>query len=238
MKPRVGFFGMTSCKGCYFQLLLAGEKLKDLFGGIEVASFWMLTKEDTKGKYDVAFIDGAVSNEENLELVKRLRRNSRFVIAYGTCACLGGIPALRNVDAGKHNAYHMMVYGKKVKMKSFAEATAVEKHIKVDYRMFGCPINEKEALSVVRDLLLGKRPREADYPVCVDCKKAGTRCLFKDGIPCMAPHPAGRAACDGCRGPLPDANWSSEAKLLQEHGIGRKEIEEMFSKYNGGKVEK
>ena len=27
VKPKVAFFGMTSCKGCYFQMLLANEKL-------------------------------------------------------------------------------------------------------------------------------------------------------------------------------------------------------------------
>ena len=44
------------------------------------------------------------------------------------------------------------------------------------------------------------------------------------------------AACDGCRGPLGDANWAEEAKLLKEHGIDKKTLEVMFSKYTGEKV--
>ncbi len=246
-KPRVAFFGMTSCKGCYFQLLLANEKLKDIFGSIEVTDFWMINEKPKGGEYDIAVIDGAVSNHENAELVTEARRTAKYVIAFGTCACLGGIPSIRNADEKNHKSYRKKVYGKEIDVMSYSMAEPIHKYIHVDYQMKGCPINEKEAVAVIRDLLLGKKPIEPDYPVCVECKKAGTRCLFKDGIPCLgpvtsggcgAPCPASRTACDGCRGPLSDANWASEAKLLKEHGIDRKHLEFMFSKYTGGKATK
>ncbi len=247
VKPKVAFFGMTSCKGCYFQLLLANEKLPHVLENIDVTDFWMLNEEPKGDCYDIAFIDGAVSNHENAELVREVREKAKYVIAFGTCACLGGIPALRNPDEKKHNAYHKMVYGKEIAIKSYPHADPVHKHIHVDYKMFGCPISEREVVEVVRDMLLGKKPREPDYPVCVECKKNGTRCLFKDGVPCMgpvtnagcdAPCPASRTACDGCRGPLDDGNWAEEAKLLEGHGIDKKHIAFMFSKYTGEKVEK
>ncbi len=237
-KPKVGFFGMTSCKGCYFQFLILGERLIDIFKNIEISHFWMLQDCKKEVKYDVAIMDGAVSNKENVEYLKRVRENSKFLIAYGSCACLSGIPGLRNSRRG----YHKDVYGKPIQAVPLKSVDPLDKHVKVDYHMFGCPINEEEALAVVRDLLLGKRPKEPDYPVCVDCKKSGTRCLFKDGIPCMgpvtrggcgAPCPASRSACDGCRGPLPDANWASEADMLLDHGITRDQMKDAFSKYTG-----
>ncbi|UCD03198.1 MAG: hypothetical protein JSV63_01000 [Candidatus Aenigmatarchaeota archaeon] len=246
VRPKVAFFGMTSCKGCYFQLLLVNEKLPYLLDRMDVVDFWMLNEAPKKAdKYDIAFIDGAVSNHENAELVREVREKAKFVIAFGTCACLGGIPALRNPDEKQHNAYHKMVYGKEIAIKSYPHADPVHKHIHVDCHMYGCPINEHEIIEVVRDVILGKKPVEPDYPVCVDCKKAGISCLFKEGVPCLgpvsiagcdAPCPASKTACDGCRGPLPDANWSEEAKLLKEHGIDRKKIDMMFSKYTGEKV--
>lgn len=246
VKPKVGFFGMTSCKGCYFQLLLANERLPAILEGLDIVDFWMINEKPQKyDKFDIAFIDGAVSNHENAELVRDIREKAKYVIAFGTCACLGGIPAIRNPDDKQHNAYHKMVYGKDIAIKSYPHADPVRKHIHVDYQMYGCPISEEEVVKVVRDLLLGKKPEEPDYPVCVDCKKAGVSCLFKEGVPCMgpvtiagcqAPCPASRTACDGCRGPLGDANWAEEAKLLKEHGIDRKTIDIMFSKYTGEKV--
>ena len=237
-RPRVAFFGMTSCKGCYFQFLLLGERLLDIFTSIEISHFWLLNEENKGGPYDIAIVDGAVSNKENIECVKRARKNSRYLIAFGTCACLGGIPALRNLGTGHHKS----VYGKPLKALPTKTVDPIDKHVKVDYYMFGCPINELESLAVIRDLLLGKKPKEPDYPVCVDCKLAGTRCLFKDDVPCMgpvttagcgAPCPASSSPCDGCRGPLPDGNWGSEADMLTEHSITPEQIRHMFSKYTG-----
>jgi sulfhydrogenase subunit delta len=217
-KPRVGFFGMTSCKGCYFQFLTLNEKLLDVFRHIEISNFWMLNEVNKGGKYDIAFMDGAVSNRENVREVREVRKNSRFLVAFGTCACLGGIPGLRNDLKG----CHQKVYGRRMKHMPLPRAEPIDKYVKVDYYMFGCPVSEDETLRVVRDLLLGKKPREPDHPVCVDCKKAGVRCLFKDGV-----------LCDGCRGPLPDANWASEVGLMEEHGIDKKQIRFMFRKYAG-----
>jgi coenzyme F420-reducing hydrogenase gamma subunit len=237
-KPKVAFFGMTSCKGCYFQFLLLGEKLLDIFKNMEISNFWVLKEFNTEGKYDIAFMDGAVSNGENIEEVKKIRKNSKFLIAFGTCACLGGIPSLRNLKEG----YHEIVYENIIKKTPLKTVDPIDRHVKVDYYMFGCPINENEVLKVIRDLLIGKKPGQIDYPVCVDCKKAGTRCLFKDGIVCLgpvtnagcgAPCPASRSPCDGCRGPLPDANWSEEVDLLFEHGITKDQIRHMFCKYTG-----
>ncbi|MBN1896254.1 MAG: hypothetical protein JW789_00815 [Candidatus Aenigmarchaeota archaeon] len=248
VKPKVAFFGMTSCKGCYFQLLLANEKLPAIFGSIDIVDFWMLNeKPKDDDMYDIAFIDGAVSNHENAELVRNVRERSKYVIAFGTCACHGGIPAVRNPDERKHSAYHKLVYGKDIKVKSYPHADPVSRHIHVDYEMTGCPINEREAVEVIRDLLLGKKPVAPDYPVCVDCKKAGVSCLFKEGTLCMgpvtragcnAPCPASRTACDGCRGPLPDANWNEMEKLMKEHGIEKKTMNMMLGKYTGGKMAK
>ncbi len=238
IKPKVSFFGMTSCKGCYFQFLMLGERLLDIFKNVEISHFWVLKEHNKDEPCDIAFMDGAVSNKENIEHVKQVRKNSKYLIAYGTCACLGGIPALRNLSGG----YHKAVYGRSMKRPPLRTVDPLDKHVKVDYYMFGCPINELEALALIRDLLLGKKPREPDYPVCVDCKKTGTRCLFKDGIPCMgpvttagcgAPCPASRTPCDGCRGPLSDGNWGEEVDLMYEHGITREKIKQMFSKYTG-----
>lgn len=242
MKPKVAFFGMTSCKGCYFQFLILGERLKSLFEKIETSSFWML-KEINNGKdYDVVFLDGAVANDDNVREVKDIRKRAKYLIAFGTCACLGGIPQIRNSVKG----YHEKVYGKPIKRMPSKNVIPVDELVKVDYKMTGCPINEEEALRVVSDLLIGKAPGEPDYPVCVECKKKKIRCLWKDGIPCMgpvtrggcdAPCPESRTGCDGCRGPLPDANWAKEAELLAGHGISKEQIKIMFSKYskNNGK---
>jgi sulfhydrogenase subunit delta len=236
-KARVAFIGMTSCKGCFFQFLLLGGKLVDVFENVEIANFWMLKEfNDRKGRYDVVFMDGAVSTERELRELKNVREKTQFLIAYGTCACWGGVPALRNFASD----YRKAVHPKETKFPSRSEVEPIDKHVKVDYYMRGCPVNEDEAFDVIADLLNGKTPREKDYCVCVECKKRGIKCLFKEGIACFgpvtyagcnAPCPASRTACDGCRGPLPDGNLGAEVDLLKEHGISREQIKFAFTRY-------
>jgi coenzyme F420-reducing hydrogenase gamma subunit len=128
-----------------------------------------------------------------------------------------------------------------VRQKSI-DAVSIDKYVKVDYYMRGCPINKEESLEVIKDLLNGKTPVEKDYCVCVECKMRETRCLFEDDIICFgpvtyagcgAPCPSIRASCDGCRGPLPDGNVGQEIKLLTDHGITSTDIKRMFRKYAG-----
>ena len=48
------------------------------------------------GEIAVSFINGAIRLEEQEEMVKLLRRKSGLVVAFGSCAHLGGIPGLAN----------------------------------------------------------------------------------------------------------------------------------------------
>lgn len=239
-RPKIAFIGMTSCKGCFFEFLLLGRRLEKLFEKIEITNFRMLKEfNDREGEYDVTFLDGAVSTPEQAREVKEVRKRTEFLIAYGTCACWGGIPSMRNYVKG----YRKEVYPGETKYKSTKTVDPVDKHVKVDYYMRGCPVNEEEALRVVADILAGKRPEEKDYSVCVECKKRGIRCLFKDGkvcygpvtyAGCNAPCPASGTPCDGCRGPLPDGNLGAEVELLKEKGITKEDINMVFSRYAGG----
>ncbi len=46
---------------------------------------------------DVAFINGGIRLSEHEEMVRLLRRKSKVVVAFGSCAHLGGIPGLANL---------------------------------------------------------------------------------------------------------------------------------------------
>ncbi len=239
-KKKVAFIGMTSCKGCFFQFLLLGRRLADVFENVNITNFWMLKEfNDKEGEYDVVFMDGAVSTERELEELKKAREKARFLIAYGTCACWGGIPSIRNYAS---KDYRKIVYPTETKHKSRSEVTPVDRHARVDYYMRGCPVNEDEVFALIADLLNNKRPREKDYCVCVECKKRGIKCLFKDGVTCYgpvtyagcnAPCPAARTPCDGCRGPLPDGNLGAEIELLKEKGVTMDDIRMVFTRYAG-----
>jgi NAD-reducing hydrogenase small subunit len=45
---------------------------------------------------DLALVEGAVANQENLVMAQRIRERSRIVVAFGDCAVTGNVTAMRN----------------------------------------------------------------------------------------------------------------------------------------------
>ena len=45
---------------------------------------------------DVALLEGAVANEDHLELIHTIRRNTKVLVAFGDCAVTGNVTAMRN----------------------------------------------------------------------------------------------------------------------------------------------
>ena len=48
------------------------------------------------GHIDVTLFNGAIRNSENEHMAKLLRQKTKILVAYGSCAHMGGIPGLAN----------------------------------------------------------------------------------------------------------------------------------------------
>jgi sulfhydrogenase subunit delta len=211
MRLRVAVFMLTGCSGCQLELL---PSLLKSIPRVDVLCF-KLVKEKAEDSYDVAFVEGAV-DQRDFELLRRLRERARFLVALGTCSVAGGVSALKNLLG-----------------RTSGKAFPIEEVVRVDYRLRGCPISANEFAEVLRDLSIGKIPREKDYAVCVECEEMEIPCLLEKGEPCLGPIiyagcdaicPAQGIGCWGCRGILDDANLSSFAKLLKDHGISLRRV--------------
>ncbi len=113
-------------------------------------------------------------------------------MAFGACATTGGVNALKNFQPlEKVRKY---VYGGKWETYDTVPTMSVDKVVKVDYYIHGCPVSKSEILHVVTSLLVGKEPQIPDYPVCVECKLAENPCVFDKGLYCMGP--VTRAGCN------------------------------------------
>lgn len=98
----------ATCSGCDMAIVDLAEKLTDMFKAVDVV-FWP-TASDQKlkelqqhpdGSIDLCFYHGSIANEENKEIAELLRKKTKTVIAFGACACHGGIPGLANVTTTK-----------------------------------------------------------------------------------------------------------------------------------------
>ena len=90
---------------------------------------------------------------------------------------------------------------------------------------------------MVRDVALGKTPKLADYPLCVECKKKENVCVFFKGMFCMGPVtragcgaicPSHGDACEGCRGPIDNPNRDAHVEVLREFGLTPEDIMQRF----------
>ncbi len=102
-KPKVAFYWCASCGGCEEAIIDLAEDILKVVEAVDIV-FWPVAmdfkKKDVEafgdGEIALTFINGAVRTEEQREMVELLRRKSGLVVAFGSCAHLGGIPGLAN----------------------------------------------------------------------------------------------------------------------------------------------
>jgi len=103
-KLKFALYWAASCGGCEIGVLDIDEKILDFAAAANIV-FWPVAV-DTKykdveaiedGNIDVCFFNGAVRTSENENMAKLLRKKAKVLIAFGACACNGGIPGLANV---------------------------------------------------------------------------------------------------------------------------------------------
>ncbi|MCP3682426.1 MAG: oxidoreductase [bacterium] len=238
-KPKVAFFSLTSCSGCQISVLDLETELMEIFKHFDVIHFPLVKEENLHGPYDITFVEGAVANKEEIKKIFEIRAKSKIVIALGTCAAYGGVPAIKNLGYGEDiekTVYHDPAFLEAINV------FGIGNYVKVDYYIRGCPINKEEFIKVLKFLLAGKLPLHIDYPVCKECRAKGNVCLLREGRDCIGPVtyggcdavcPSNGIPCYGCRGPLPDANVDSLVKLFKRNGISHEDIKRAFLKYAG-----
>jgi len=243
-KPRVAFFSFSSCEGCQLVVLTIEEQLLELVNLIDIVSFREAMSEKSE-EYDIAFVEGSITRTSEIERIRKIRDTANVIIALGACATIGGVNCLKNqfeMDKVKD-----IVYGNMADNYETIPTRPIEAVIKVDYWIQGCPIDKDEFIEVTKAILLGKKPRIPDYPVCVECQMRENVCLFEKGIVCMGPVtkagckaicPTYNDGCVGCRGLIDDPNLSSHKNLLSEHGLTVDEAISQYMLFGGNSKEK
>jgi coenzyme F420-reducing hydrogenase gamma subunit len=228
---KIGIFSLTSCDGCQLQILNLGEKLLDMLSFMDIAYFRLAEENSKLGFFDIAFVEGGVSTRSEIKKIKNIRENSKYLVALGACAGYGGIPSLRNII--KHKRYdHCRI--------SKLKAYGLDKYVKVDCYLNGCPINEDEFASLLINLIVDKIPQRINHAVCVECTEREIKCLMLEGKACLGPItaagceaicPLNSTPCEGCRGVIKDANIESLIELFEDLGISKKIIKDKLYRF-------
>lgn len=235
-RPKIAIFDLTDCEGCEV-VIVNSVNVSKIVDGVEFVHFRIGQSKNELSEFDVAFIEGSAVTKDEVELIKRIREHSKHVVAFGTCACFGGIAALGNfTDLKEAKKY---VYGDKGERFETVDVKPLSAHIHVDFMLRGCPIAKEDFDALVSDLLAGRVPREHARPVCMDCRMKENACLLLNGTICAgpvtyggcgAPCPSTRMPCDGCRGPIEAPEMSAELGLLRKIADDEN-ITKLFRKY-------
>ncbi|MEM4263890.1 MAG: NADH:ubiquinone oxidoreductase [Candidatus Woesearchaeota archaeon] len=231
-KPVLGIVSFTCDEGCQFAILFI-EGIFDLLDKFDVQYFHLLKEKNREAKFDLMFVEGAISTKKQVKKLKKIRKDSKFLVALGACACHGGVPAMRNFIDNKELGKY--VWNQRM-LKDSIPASGIEKYVKVDYYLYGCPVIKKEFVGFLEGFLKGKIPEQKTTPVCSECPRQGKpECFLRQRVECLGP--VSRAGCEAicpknnvpcmlCRGPLPAANVAGEVALFKSFGLDEKAIKD------------
>lgn len=198
-----------------------GPTLLDLLDRIEFVHFAEMGLVNETAKVEIGIVEGSVSTQHEIDRLKRIRGNSGVLVSIGACATSGGIQALRNDHDGMQ--WLAEVYPNSGVLDFQANSKALSEFVLVDYQLWGCPINAREFVNLISQLLLNVRPRRFSEKLCMECKRQQKVCtLVSQGQCCMGPItrsgcgvlcPGVNSPCYGCFGPAENSNASS---MLQQ----------------------
>lgn len=227
--PTIAIEGLTGCAG---ELLVILENLEQLIPFVRIKRFSFAQSDNQSGPVDITFVEGSVSQPHDLEKLKRIRDDSRWLVAVGNCAVWG---CVQNAACSRCNVNEMLgaVYGADSSIEVLP-ATPLHDHVKVDVELSGCPINPSQFLAVAASVLKDHLPYITHKPVCLECKLNENPCvLIEKNLPCLGPVtaagcgalcPSAGAACYGCWGPCESPQMDAMATILSEKGFSMDEV--------------
>lgn len=232
-KPRVGIFGLTGCAGDQLQILNCEDELLRLAERMDIVDWVMArSRNDTDCRLDVAFVEGVVATQRDLRTLKEIRARAKVLVAVGTCAVWGGLPAMRNEIP--RDVLRQEVYRGDESFLDTVEARPATDFVRFELSLPGCPIERHEFLRVANALLAGTSPELFRAPVCWECKTKENLCrvvhfnevccgaMTRGG--CGARCPSHGVSCAGCRGPAEETHYDANITMFKDRGISWVEI--------------
>ena len=167
MKPRVATVWLGGCSGCHMSFLDLDEWLFDLAAAVDVVFSPVMDIKEYPDNVDVALIEGAIANEDHVEMMHRVRKNTKILVAFGDCAVTGNVTAMRNPLGDPENvlqrAYRegadvtpQIPCAAGIVPKLVARVTPVHELVPVDLFLPGCPPPAARIKSVLQQILAGK----------------------------------------------------------------------------------
>ncbi|UCD00752.1 MAG: hypothetical protein JSV23_07635 [Promethearchaeota archaeon] len=246
MKPRVTIISLTSCSGC-ISTLISLDIFPQFLERTRIIFFQFILDAKNIEDTDIAIVEGCVSEETQITLLRDVRKHAKKVYALGTCASCGGILSLSSSKV----------------------ADPISNYIETNGIIPGCPPPSKLfGNSLIRlvenkDIILSQKNMCGNCSLKRDMKinshiniykiipnpeeitldEENSECFLKNGILCLGPITRDGCEykcikmglpCEGCMGPVSKdftsnlINYLSLINLSQE----LKEYAGIFYRYS------
>ena len=239
-RKKLAVFKFASCDGCQLSLLDCEDELLLVAEHLQISYFREATSSVIPGPWDLTLVEGSVTTADDIQRIKQVREQSRYLVTIGACATAGGIQALRNYR--DVNEFIKIVYARPEYIDCLDTSDPIAAHVPVDYELRGCPINKHQLLEVITAFLTGKAPAISSHSVCAECKMRQTPCLLvSKGTPCLGPvtHagcdalcPSYGRGCFGCYGPAGTTNPTALSARLLKEGMTPTELQHLYQSFN------
>ncbi len=169
LKLATVWFG--GCSGCHMSFLDLDEFLLEVAGLVDLVYSPVVDCKEYPEGVDVCLIEGAICNEDNLELLHKIRARTRVLVSFGDCAVTGNVPAIRNqlgannpvnvlqcayIDNAQHNPRLPKHDG--IVPALLPRVRPVHEVVRVEHHLPGCPPPAARIKAVVTALLAGQTP--------------------------------------------------------------------------------
>ena len=172
MKVRLATVWFGGCSGCHMSFLDLDEFLVDLVEKVEIVYSPVVDVKEYPENVDVCLIEGAICNEDNLELLHKVRQRTKVLVSFGDCAVTANVPAIRNqLGLGNAESVLQRAYVENAQFNQrvpsvgdgivptlLARVMPVHEVVHVEYFLPGCPPPAERIKTLVSQLLSGVEP--------------------------------------------------------------------------------
>jgi F420-non-reducing hydrogenase small subunit len=210
-KAKLALYWAASCGGCEISVLAINEKILDVAAAFDIVLWPVAVDAKVRdiekmpdASIDVCLFNGGIRTSENEYMAQLLRKKSKVLVAFGSCAQEGCIPGLANLNNREevfNTAYrdtpstenpqglrpqpetevpegtlHLPVFYDTLK--------TLDQTVPVDYYLPGCPPEADRIWEAVTAILEGKLPPAgsvigSDTTVCDTCARKRTEKKIK-----------------------------------------------------------
>jgi len=203
-KLQIALYWGSACGGCDVAVLDTDEFILEVAALADIR-LWPIAADGkyadveamADGELDLTLFNGAVRNSENEHIAKLLRRKSKLLVAFGSCAHMGGIPGLANqvtreeiferaylnnpsIEAGNVTipSPRTRVNGRELVIPQlYRRVYKLDDVVPVDYYVPGCPPAPDQVKTVIQAIAAGALPQKgsvvgaSERAVCDDCAR-------------------------------------------------------------------